>query len=196
MRNSEIYNLGVRWAEVKVYSEIQEDNNNIYQNFRLVASNFQFLKYFTDTRFLGYNILEEEINKHYIGNGENIFYEKKIIHNNLSTVVYRKVGIVNNKFDSVQFVVRAPIPVLEGCICCIYWRKKYKRCSYCNEIGLEQKSSCEDFRQKENKIMDKNLLEEIAEKLGTTIENLLEEYGDEETVIEKFNSGELKLLND
>jgi len=37
-------------------------------------------------------------------------------------------------------------------------------------------------------------LANIARKLGTTIPALLESYGDAETVIEKFDSGNLSLL--
>jgi hypothetical protein len=37
-------------------------------------------------------------------------------------------------------------------------------------------------------------LNAIAHKLGTTVPDLLESYGDAETVIEKFDSGNLSLL--
>lgn len=39
-------------------------------------------------------------------------------------------------------------------------------------------------------------LESIAQKLGTSVEQLIEDYGAPETVIEKFDSGELQLLNE
>lgn len=39
-------------------------------------------------------------------------------------------------------------------------------------------------------------LESIAQKLGTSVGQLLEDYKTPETVIEKFESGELQLLND
>lgn len=39
-------------------------------------------------------------------------------------------------------------------------------------------------------------LSEIAKRLGTTVPSLLESYGDAETVIEKFDSGRLQLLNE
>lgn len=37
-------------------------------------------------------------------------------------------------------------------------------------------------------------LANIARKLGTTVPELLESYGDAETIIEKFDSGNLSLL--
>lgn len=37
-------------------------------------------------------------------------------------------------------------------------------------------------------------LAQIAQKLGTTTTDLLEQYGDARTVIEKFDSGNLQLL--
>jgi len=37
-------------------------------------------------------------------------------------------------------------------------------------------------------------LANIARKLGTTVPALLESYGDAETIIEKFDSGNLSLL--
>jgi hypothetical protein len=39
-------------------------------------------------------------------------------------------------------------------------------------------------------------LQNIAEQLGTNVTQLIEEHGDPETVIEKYNNGELQLLND
>lgn len=37
-------------------------------------------------------------------------------------------------------------------------------------------------------------LVDIARKLGSTVSELLESYGDAETIIEKFDSGSLSLL--
>jgi hypothetical protein len=37
-------------------------------------------------------------------------------------------------------------------------------------------------------------LEEIARKLGTSVSDLLESYGDAQTIIEKFDSGNISLL--
>lgn len=39
-------------------------------------------------------------------------------------------------------------------------------------------------------------LESIAQRLGTSIGQLLEDYGTPESVIAKFDSGELQLLNE
>ncbi len=39
-------------------------------------------------------------------------------------------------------------------------------------------------------------LESIAQRLGTSVGQLLEVYDTPETVIEKFNTGELQLLNE
>lgn len=39
-------------------------------------------------------------------------------------------------------------------------------------------------------------LEMIAQRLGTSVGQLLENYGRPEDVIEKFDSGELQLLNE
>lgn len=39
-------------------------------------------------------------------------------------------------------------------------------------------------------------LQEIASKLGTKIESLLEEYGDPQTIVEKYEKGEIQLLNE
>lgn len=53
-------------------------------------------------------------------------------------------------------------------------------------------------RKKKQKV-DRNTqikLQEIAERLGTRVDTLLEEHGDPKTVIEKYESGELMLLNE
>jgi len=39
-------------------------------------------------------------------------------------------------------------------------------------------------------------IEEIAKQLGTTVQKLLESNESPEKIIEKFNSGSLKILND
>jgi hypothetical protein len=39
-------------------------------------------------------------------------------------------------------------------------------------------------------------LQEIASILGTRIETLLEEYGDPKTIVEKYERGEIQLLNE
>ena len=39
-------------------------------------------------------------------------------------------------------------------------------------------------------------LAEIANRLGTNIDELLQSYGDAQTIIEKFDTGSLMLLNE
>jgi predicted DNA-binding protein YlxM (UPF0122 family) len=39
-------------------------------------------------------------------------------------------------------------------------------------------------------------LKEIAEKLGTSTQQLLEEYKNADAIIEKYETGELQLLNE
>jgi hypothetical protein len=39
-------------------------------------------------------------------------------------------------------------------------------------------------------------LEQIANKLGTSVTDLLESYGDAQTVIERFDSGNIQLLSE
>lgn len=39
-------------------------------------------------------------------------------------------------------------------------------------------------------------LSEIASRLGTSVDLLVEQHGDPETVVEKWESGELQLLNE
>lgn len=136
------------WAQIKVYLESQEAANEIYQNFRLVASDTRFLKYFLDSRFTGYNILELAMSKYYAGNGETILYKKKIVFKNLISVVFEKSNLIEYIPDDTQFEVRAPIPYSEGCISCIYWRKKNKICRFSQKIGIKVKTHCEDFRQR------------------------------------------------
>lgn len=140
-------------AKIKVYFETYEDDNKVYQNFRLVASNEKMLRYFTDDKFLGYNVLSDEIYKYYAGDGENIIFEDKRYFKNLITVRYKKLdpnATFDAKLKSGQFNVYTKIPLLEGCICCEYFRKKNKKCMYYQQVGIDIKKNCKDFRQKEN----------------------------------------------
>lgn len=43
---------------------------------------------------------------------------------------------------------------------------------------------------------EKLTAEEIAKKLGINLDSLLEQYGDEENIVEMYKSGELQILND
>jgi hypothetical protein len=73
-------------------------------------------------------------------------------------------------------------------------------CMYYQIVGIKIRKNCPDFRQREEKSMSENksviLITEIADKLGTTVEQLLNEYGDAETVIEMYNTGKLRLLSE
>lgn len=54
-------------------------------------------------------------------------------------------------------------------------------------------------KKKKAQEVDRSLqikLQNIAEQLGTNVTQLIEEHGDPETVVEKYNNGELQLLND
>jgi hypothetical protein len=207
MKSSEkriyVRNLGIREAEIKAYVEVQEDDSFIYQNFRLVASNFSVLKYFLESKFSGYYRLEDEINKYFLGDVENIEFDRKIVQGNLLTVIYKKKNSnANIRFKEAQFKVRTTVPENEGCRSCTYWRKKNKKCLYYGVLGMKKRENCADFRQKEELTMEEKdkskqiLIEQIAEKLGTSVQDLLERYSDIDSVIEKYRNGELKLLND
>jgi hypothetical protein len=132
--------------------ETQTSGLDIFQNFRLVTSDFRLLQYFIDDKFLGYHILEKEISKYYIGDGENIVYRKKIYYNNLFTVVFEKLNENVNcsgEFLNAQFTIEAPIPATLGCKNCTYFKKKHRQCSYYQQMGIKMKKNCADFRQKE-----------------------------------------------
>ena len=199
-----VRNLGIREAEIKVYVEVQEDDKFIYQNFRLVTSNYSVLKYFLEDKFSGYYRLNDDINNYFLGDVDNIEFDRKIVQGNLLTVIYKKrTDKAIPRFEEAQFKVRATVPETEGCISCTYWRKRHSRCLYYGKMGMTKKERCEDFRQREELTMEENektkqtLLEEIAEKLGVPVQELLDRYGgDILQVITKYNSGELKLLNE
>lgn len=143
---------GVDKAKIKVYFETYEDKNKVYQNFRLVASNQKILRYFVEDKFLGYNTLNDKMYNYYAGDGENIVFREKKYFKNLITVIYEKL-VPDANFDpslaSGQFNVTTNIPVIEGCTSCSHFRKKNKKCMYYQQVGIELKRNCKDFRQKE-----------------------------------------------
>lgn len=54
-------------------------------------------------------------------------------------------------------------------------------------------------KSKKKQEMDRSLqvkLSEIASRLGTSVDLLVEQHGDPETVVKKWESGELQLLNE
>ena len=143
---------GLNSAQIKVYLETQIRDLNIFQNFRLVTSDIRLLQYFTNDKFIGYHVLEKEMLKYYIGDGENIVYRKKMCYNNLITVVFEKLNkdfSDSNEYSNIQFIIEAPIPATLGCKDCIYFKKKYKQCLYYQQMGIKLRKNCADFRQKE-----------------------------------------------
>lgn len=143
---------GLSSAQIKVYMETQINGLSVFQNFRLVTSDFRLLQYFTDDKFLGYHILEKEMLKYYIGDGENIVYRKKVYYNNLFTIFFEKLNEnvdCSNEYLSAQFTIEAPIPATLGCKNCIYFKKKHKQCLYYQQMGIKMRKNCADFRQKE-----------------------------------------------
>jgi hypothetical protein len=125
-----------------------QDKNFVYQNFRLVTLNARNLRFFTNTKFLAHDILESEMEKYYVGDGENVFFRDKKYFKNLITVIYEKVNDASIKEESHQFEVIAPLPKTEGCFDCEYYRKKQKKCLYRRKIGIDIVENCSDFRQK------------------------------------------------
>lgn len=144
---------GLRSAQIKVYMETQTDDSQyVYQNFRLVTSDFRLLQYFTDDKFLGYHILEKEMSKYFIGDGENIVYRKTVYYNNLITVFFEKINpnaTMSSEFMNAQFLIEAPVPATLGCKDCTYFKKKYKQCLYYQQMGIKLRKNCADFKQKE-----------------------------------------------
>jgi hypothetical protein len=143
---------GLSSAQIKVYLETQASDENIFQNFRLVTSDIRLLQYFTDVKFLGYHILEKEMSKFYIGDGEKIVYRKTIHYHNLITVIFEKLDKsvnIKDEFLNVQFTVEAPIPATIGCTDCTYFKKKYRQCLYYQQMGIKLRKNCADFKQKE-----------------------------------------------
>lgn len=143
---------GLDVAKVKVYLETREDDSHVYQNFRLVTSDPSLLKYFVEPKFNGYHELSNEMEKYYAGNGETIFFNRKIVLNNLVTIVFDKT-VREVSFDSsitnLQFDVTTKLPNMLGCSDCAYYRKKNKKCLYYQQIGIMIKTNCQDFKQKE-----------------------------------------------
>jgi hypothetical protein len=143
---------GLNKAQIQVYLETQEDEKSVYQNFRLVTSEFRLLTYFTDEAFLGYHVLDEEMSKYYAGDGEKILFRMKMYFNNLVTVVFDKLekdAKVREEIVNAQFKVEAPIPATTGCLDCEHFRKSNRVCQYYQIIGIKIRMTCPDFRQKE-----------------------------------------------
>jgi hypothetical protein len=143
---------GLNKAQIQVYLETQEDEKSVYQNFRLVTSEFRLLTYFTNEAFLGYHILDQEMAKYYAGDGEKIIFRMKMYFNNLITVVFDKLekdAKVRKEIVNAQFRVEAPIPATQGCLDCEHFRKNNRVCQYYQIIGIKIRMNCPDFRQKE-----------------------------------------------
>lgn len=200
--------LGVKEVEARIYLETWDDSDWVYQRFHITTTSIQFLHYFLDDKFVAFYKLSEEMEKYYAGDGDKIMFRDKSMFSNSITIKYEKLdkaASYSPRLKELSFLVKATLPATQGCLDCIYWRNKYKTCLYYRKMGMEIKKTCKDFRQKERNIRmsesDKEnilqiRLEEIAERLGSSVNTLLEQYGNAQTVIEKFEKGELQLLNE
>lgn len=200
---------GVKEVQARVYLETWGDNDWVYQRFHIVTTAIQFLHYFLDDRFIAFYKLNEAMENYYAGDGEKILFREKKAFSNSILIKFEKLD-KNAKFlerlKNDLFEVKAILPITLGCLDCMYWRKQNKACLYYRKMGMEIKNTCKDFRQKEKEIKkmtkeDKEKiqlirLEEIALFLGSSVNTLLEQYGDPKTVIEKFEKGEIQLLNE
>lgn len=141
---------GVGRAKIKVYFETYADGDKVYQNFRLVGTSDKFIKYFTDDKFRGYNVLSDKMEDYFVGDGENIFFLEKMYHGNLISVIYEKATDVEipEEYRNGQFEVSTKIPATLGCYDCTHFRKKNKKCMYYSIIGIDIRTNCKDFRQK------------------------------------------------
>lgn len=142
---------GVQVAQAKVYAEIQETDTEVFQYFRIVVSESRLLKYFTDTKFIGYENLCTEMEKYYAGNGEDILFRDKSEFRNMTMVRFEKMtptAKVNSELDGIQFTVEAPIPSNEGCFNCLYFRKKNRVCHFYQIVGIDIRTQCPEFKQK------------------------------------------------
>ena len=192
----------------QIYLETWEDSNWVYQRFHIVTTSIQFLHYFLDDKFVAFYKLSEEMEKYYAGDGDKIMFREKSMFSNAILIKYEKLdrsATYPDHLENTHFSVKAPIPATQGCLDCIYWRNRYRTCLYYRKMVMTIKKTCKDFRQKEKEIhmtkSDKQnitqiKLEEIAERLGSNVYTLLEQYGDAKTIIEKFEKGELQLLNE
>lgn len=152
-KSKTVYNghRGVREVQAKIYAEVQETEGEVFQNFRILVSEPKLLKYFVDSKYIGHDKLSDELEKYYAGNGEDIFFREKSEFRNLITVRFEKTtpdAKVNDELKEIQFAVSAPIPSDEGCINCIFWRKKNRVCNFYQKVGMEIRTQCPDFKQK------------------------------------------------
>lgn len=204
-------------AQITVFLDTMQTDSEVQQYFRIEALNVRHLRYFTDDKFLGYHKLQDELAKYYIGDGENIIYYKKQSYRNVIVVLYKKNVenfVIPEEYKDKQFILEADIPSTFGCLNCIYWRKNNRVCTYYKKMGMDIKQNCVDFRQKEKKVPRKKKpavpvaenqvdrttqikLDRIADSLGITITELMEQNGNDiDQIIDKYNRGELRLLNE
>ena len=142
---------GVQAAQAKIYAEIQETDEEVFQYFRIVVSEPKLLKYFIDSKYIGYENLCTEMEKYYAGNGDDILFREKSEFRNMTMVRFEKThpaAQVDPDLQGVQFSVEAPIASNEGCINCIYFRKKNRVCQFYQKIGIEIRTQCPEFKQK------------------------------------------------
>lgn len=202
-------------ATITVFLDTTQAETEILQFFRLDASDVRYLRYFYDDKFIGYHKLHEALKNYYIGDGENILFDRKESYRNIIVVHYKKLVPnieIDEGYKNIEFQVEAPIPGTFGCLDCIYWRNKNRVCMYYKQMGMEIKQNCVDFRQKEKTMAKKKptipvakdpvnrsiqiKLDSIAQSLGLTITELLEQYGNAQVIIEKYDAGELKIINE
>lgn len=140
-------------VSAKIEVEHKKEENIIYQTIRIIPNKPGNIRYFTHPRYRVGRVVEDLLQKVYIGDGENIFFVSQEIFKNVFTIKYR---IDNDNyffnFKNKSYFVEGTKPKYDGCLSCQHLRNVKKGKDYCSlykKFLDKYKKSCVDFLEKD-----------------------------------------------
>lgn len=131
----------------KVNIQYKNNHSTIIQTVTISPQRAGHLKYFLNNKYNTGKKLEDKLKAYYIGDGENLVFEKQSRHSNVLVFVYKIIKPVKRNFSDVEFTIFSEIPATSGCANCMHYRQKYGRCLYFAKINIKLKRTCVSFEE-------------------------------------------------
>ena len=135
----------------KINIQYKNNHSTIIQTVTITPQKIGHLKYFLNNKYRAGQKLEDKLRAYYIGDGENLVFEKQLRHSNILVFVYKIIKPVKRDFSNIEFTIFTEIPTNSGCINCAHYRQKYSRCLYLAKMNITLKKTCVAFEEKGTK---------------------------------------------
>ena len=133
----------------KIIITYHVNTTTVTQRVTIQPNKKSHLKYLLNNKYIAGHKLEDKLRRYYIGDGENLIFQKEARHKNVLAFTYKIIGELKRDFKSVEFNIFAQVPTEHLCLSCRYYRENYKRCLYYKKMHIEFKKHCVSYEQQD-----------------------------------------------